>query len=141
MPCHIMFLHSITVLIFYRVHIMNPFVMQFSPVSCYFLPLRSNYSPQQPVLSGCNVYILGNTCTTSSYFQQIDPSNHIDSSELEWQLLLQNMATCILRPISLFLLLHFCDISNYVKYQEWFYTLFPYEIFQRYKKLCCMIDI
>jgi hypothetical protein len=33
-----------------RVHVMNIVIMQFSPASYYFIPLRPNYCPQYPVL-------------------------------------------------------------------------------------------
>jgi hypothetical protein len=33
-----------------RVQVMKLLIMQFSPTSCHFIPLRSKYSPQHPVL-------------------------------------------------------------------------------------------
>jgi hypothetical protein len=33
-----------------KAHVLKHFVMQFSPTSCHFIPLRSKYSPQYPVL-------------------------------------------------------------------------------------------
>jgi hypothetical protein len=33
-----------------RVQVMNLLIMQFSPTSCHFISLRSEYSPQHPVL-------------------------------------------------------------------------------------------
>jgi hypothetical protein len=35
----------------WSLQIMKIFIMQFSPATCYFLPFRSKYSPQYPVLN------------------------------------------------------------------------------------------
>jgi hypothetical protein len=37
--------------IWQRVQVMKLLIMQFSPPSCYFVPLRSKYPPQHPVLT------------------------------------------------------------------------------------------
>jgi hypothetical protein len=39
-----------------RLQVMKPLIMQFSSTSCHFIPPRSRYSPQYPVLSSWTSY-------------------------------------------------------------------------------------
>jgi hypothetical protein len=52
MPRHLILLAFIILIIctWLRVHIMKPFIMQFSPFSCHLISLRSKYPPQHPVI-------------------------------------------------------------------------------------------
>jgi hypothetical protein len=49
-PAHLILLDLI-ILVRRRVQVMKLFIMQFSPTSYHFIPLRSKYSPQHPVVA------------------------------------------------------------------------------------------
>ena len=49
-PAHLILIHSIIFSsIWWAVRIITLLIMQFSPVSCHFLPLRPRYLPQYPI--------------------------------------------------------------------------------------------
>jgi accessory gene regulator protein AgrB len=47
---HLILLDFITLIISYNVQVLTSLIMQFSPVSCYFLLFRSKYFPQHLAL-------------------------------------------------------------------------------------------
>jgi len=49
-PVHLILLHLSTKTIFGKVYVMKLLITQSSQSSCHFLPLRSTYFPQHPVL-------------------------------------------------------------------------------------------
>jgi hypothetical protein len=55
MPAHPTPLDVITLIIFGEAYkLLNLLIMQFSPASHHFLPLRSKHSPQHPILNLCS---------------------------------------------------------------------------------------
>jgi hypothetical protein len=48
-PAHLILLDLI-ILIIFGVQITEPLIVQFCPLSCHLIPLRSKYSPKHPVL-------------------------------------------------------------------------------------------
>jgi hypothetical protein len=61
-PAHLILFHLIYPVLVGEAHML--FIVQFSPASLHFLPLRSKYSPQHPVLKTPSVFLERPTFTS-----------------------------------------------------------------------------